>query len=841
MKKNLLLFIHQTLISKGLKPYLLVLFYIVFSISLFAQSNSSASFTLNAPATASNIQWYKDGVAIAGQTAMSYEATMPGVYWVAYDDTCPGLTSAYTIIIENNASSTTTLQGPPAASNYQWIKNGVNLNGQTTANYDLATDTSAVGTYLLSFDNGICTQTFGDIAVYVLIPPCDAGSAAPALATTTFSNLCPATTVDLSGQTAANIPAGSNVLEWHSVAAPTDNTSLIADVSMLGAGTYYAVFHDTANNCYSSASTPVTITTNTCIEPPMGINDIAITNQGEAVSANVLINDNDPQNLPLTLNQTPLSGPSQGSVVLNIDGTYTYTPDPSAIGEDEFCYELMNSFGFTDEACVTIEIIPSENPTTNDPPIAVNDNVETSVDTPVTIAALANDLDPDGNETLVSPTLTGAAANGIVLVNPDGTFSYTSNPGFIGEDTFTYQVCDNASPALCDDATVTIYIQDHPAGNKPPVAVDDAALTMVDVAVAATVADNDYDLDNNTPLIFTVVEQPTSGSLNFLSDGSFDYTPNSSYVGNDYFIYSVCDNANPMLCDTATAMITIEEARLTLNVKVLLEGALWPPGNPSALMRDDLRAQGLIPLQQPYSVAVGDRFEHVQGGNEQTTAAVLNANAATPDAIVDWVFIELRDAIDNTNVIKTISALVQADGDVVAADGQAIELYGLTAPFYLSVKHRNHLGVMTAHTVTAIDREILVDFTTMNNSDLWNHLGYNGYEMITLADGRKALWAGNAKADAKVKYDGSANDRNQILVDMSTYYSQHIEPSFLFPLNYDFAIGYFMGDINMDGKVKYDGTNNDRVVIQAIVVGLYGLNTEYSNNFNNLIEQIPSP
>ncbi|NBB23502.1 hypothetical protein GVN20_29465, partial [Runella sp. CRIBMP] len=93
-------------------------------------------------------------------------------------------------------------------------------------------------------------------------------------------------------------------------------------------------------------------------------------------------------------------------------------------------------------------------------------------------------------------------------------------------------------------------------GNDPPVAVDDANVTKVNVPVSGTVATNDSD-PNNDPLTFTKLTNPTNGTVVFNPNGTYTYTPNNNYAGPDRFIYKVCDNGTPNLCDTATVYITI--------------------------------------------------------------------------------------------------------------------------------------------------------------------------------------------------------------------------------------------------------------------------------------------
>jgi len=280
-----------------------------------------------------------------------------------------------------------------------------------------------------------------------------------------------------------------------------------------------------------------------------------------------------------------------------------------------------------------------------------------------------------------------------------------------------------------------------------------------------------------------------------------------------------------------------------LAVKVLLQGALY--GTSNGLMRDDLRTGGYLPLTEPYTALGGTRFTHVGGGGgETTTTGVLALNAGTPDAIVDWVFVELRSASNPTQVLFTRSALVQRDGDVVdAADGVSPLTYGNSVgqSYFVSVKHRNHLGAMTAAAQLFTVTPKTVDFTTASDADLYDIPGatnYNGVEMVNVTAGAgsvNALWAGNTNADNKVKYQGPANDNSLILAQVIGHPNNTATA-----YNYNFAFGYLNGDVNMDGKVKYQGVGSDPVFIFSNVLGLYSaLNTAALYNYDLLREQLP--
>lgn len=603
------------------------------------------------------------------------------------------------------------------------------------------------------------------------------------------------------------------------------------------------------DSCYEvSNSVHYRVCSNTNL-PPIAVNDIFNTVQDKPVLGSVLTNDRDPEGGPLTVTTTPVTPPSKGTVVLNANGTFVYTPNPGVTGQDVFCYEISDNAGLKSTACVTINIVPATT-VENNKPIAADDATETYLNTVVVIKVKANDVDPDPtgtpNGTLGTPTKLTNPTNGTVVLNPDGTFAYTPSTGFIGKDTFTYSICDNGTPSLCDTATVTITVLPTPlAGNKPPVALDDANTTLMNTPVNGTVATNDFDPDNNTPLTFTRVNAPTNGTVVFNADGSYTYTPTTGFVGSDVFTYKICDSGVPVKCDTATVTLTVlplPVAKLVL--RVLLQGALY--GTSDGLMRDDLRRLNLLPLKEPYTAlndslgALSTRFKHLKGGGELTTAAVFNANVGTGNAIVDWVFVELRSKSDSTVVLQTASGLVQRDGDVVSpTDGvSALTFTGLTSTsYFVSVKHRNHLGVMTSKAIPMTTVGTLVDFTVMDSSNVWNRpniltLNYDGVEMnTTVLPGKKALWAGNAVSDFRLKYDGANTDLtkplNEILVEFSAA-----------SYNFNNGIGYKQGDINMDGKVKYAGANNDIIYIQNNLL-LYRLNSGLLYNFNNMFEQIP--
>ncbi|CAN0603922.1 unnamed protein product, partial [Ectocarpus sp. 12 AP-2014] len=167
-----------------------------------------------------------------------------------------------------------------------------------------------------------------------------------------------------------------------------------------------------------------------------------------------------------------------------------------------------------------------------------------------------NDEDFEGdNQTVTANT---QPANGTVVVNPDGSYTYTPNPGFIGQDTFEYTICDDGNPQACD--TATVYIEVLPQGgpeNEAPIANADTATTPEGTPIDIVVLANDFDPDAD-PITITGTTDPANGTVTINPDGTITYTPDPGFIGEDTFTYTICDDGNPQLCDTATVTVTVQ-------------------------------------------------------------------------------------------------------------------------------------------------------------------------------------------------------------------------------------------------------------------------------------------
>ena len=265
---------------------------------------------------------------------------------------------------------------------------------------------------------------------------------------------------------------------------------------------------------------------------------------------------------------------------------------------------------------------------------------------------------------------------------------------------------------------------------------------------------------------------------------------------NDYGNYLYLDN------------VSLTQNGLKLAVKLMLEG---PYVSATNRMRDDLRTASLIPTTEPYT-ALGFTQASDGGGESLLPAALTNTG---DNAIVDWVLVELRDAVIPSTIVATRAALLQRDGDVVDINGSST--IALLAPstdsYHLAVRHRNHLGAMLG-VPTGLSTNLLtgVDFTDPL-------LPTYGTDARKTVGSTAVLWTGNVLRDTEIKYTGSSNDRDPILIAVGSTTPNNT------------VTGYAGTDANMDGTVKYTGSANDRDPI------LINVGSTTPNNVR--VEQLP--
>lgn len=285
-------------------------------------------------------------------------------------------------------------------------------------------------------------------------------------------------------------------------------------------------------------------------QPPIAVNDSVGTNEDTLLSGNVISNDSDPDNhTPLTASL--VSGVSRGSLSLNANGTFNYTPNADYSGTDTFTYSVQDSLGLASGLASVVLSVTA----TNDAPVAVNDSYTFATGVPFNPAAqgiLTNDTDVDTPAASLQALLVDLPTHGSLTLNADGSFSYTPNAGYAGTDRFTYR----ASDGIGNSNLGTVSLSVTATLNSAPIAANDSVSGNEDTVLTGNVLTNDSDPDNHTPLSATLVTAPSTGSLSFNANGSFTYTPNANANGPDSFTYFTRDSLGAA-SNTATVALTV--------------------------------------------------------------------------------------------------------------------------------------------------------------------------------------------------------------------------------------------------------------------------------------------
>ena len=251
----------------------------------------------------------------------------------------------------------------------------------------------------------------------------------------------------------------------------------------------------------------------------------------------------------------------------------------------------------------------------------------------------------------------------------------------------------------------------------------------------------------------------------------------------------------------------------------------FPPIEPYTDIVDDLNISN---IDTPF-VHVGDGgLEEIDGGG----ASILSIS--TQDAIVDWVFVELRSSTNLDSVITTRAALLQADGDVVDMDG-ASDLSFINAPagpYYVVVRHRNHLGIMSAEAMDLSPIVTEVDFTDPSTPTY----GDNGQINI---GGTMYLWGGDFNSNDRVVYQGPFNDINYlfslVVGDQVDRFldpaSATYDPGYGTPIANWITRGYEQSDIDINAMSIYQGPGNDRQLMLFNTTLSHPLNDGHIANF----------
>ena len=260
--------------------------------------------------------------------------------------------------------------------------------------------------------------------------------------------------------------------------------------------------------------------------------------------------------------------------------------------------------------------------------------------------------------------------------------------------------------------------------------------------------------------------------------------------------------------------------KVNINPQVFLQGPLLNPMT-VGLMNDNLRASSYLPTTSPYADATTVASTVFNTGGTSGTGLAQ-------DDIVDWIWLEIRQANDNTKVVRAQSVLLQRDGDLVGLDGiSTLKINAAPTSYFVVVKHRNHLGAMTS-TVMALSESSTTSVDFKNNA----LLTYGSHARVDTGSGIMALWAGDVNSNSQVRYLGPSNDTNSIKDVILSAVGNATNSNF-YPY-----LGYGNADINMNGQIRYLGPGNDTNTLKDIVLSHPSNGT--LSNFFPFVSQVPN-
>lgn len=279
------------------------------------------------------------------------------------------------------------------------------------------------------------------------------------------------------------------------------------------------------------------------------------------------------------------------------------------------------------------------------------------------------------------------------------------------------------------------------------------------------------------------------------------------------------DPCNPILGPTCIG--------INLAIKVGLQGARIGVSGSDPLLRASLRNYGvnnqqLIPGHEPYEAMAAYTHNGPDGGGtEHLTGADSIAVFGTTgdDAIVDWVFVELHSSTALDSVATSRAGLLQRDGDVVDLDGGNLRFPVAAAnTYYVAIRHRNHLGIMTKEALDLSPTLQSIDFTNPS-------FPVNGtYPQVQLGS-KMYMWCGDLNANGRTVYQGPGND---VLNLFTTVLYDPLNANLL--ANF-ISQGYLMADVNLDGRAIYQGPANDRSMLLLNAILSHPANVNLISNY----------
>ena len=353
-----------------------------------------------------------------------------------------------------------------------------------------------------------------------------------------------------------------------------------------------------------------------------------------------------------------VNGPAHGSLALNPNGSFSYTPAANYAGSDAFSYRANDGTLDSGVTIVSLSVTP-----VNDAPLAVNDRAVVAEDGSVLIDVLANDSDVEGNALGIAAIT--QPVHGSVAIEAD-QLRYTPNANYFGSDSFAYRANDGALDSRLATISITVNpINDAPTTNT--VKLTAMPEDSVRVITQAELLANAQDIDGPVLTAAGLTINSGTGTLTKNGNGTWTYTPASNDDSAANFIYTVTDGTLSASGSATLDLIPVNDAPVLTQLDVAL--------NEAQTLRLDITAS---------DVDAGDTLlyslDKAPTGATLTSGGRLTWTAADGPATVNFI-VRVSDREGATAVRSFNAHVVNVPPQVTATGNPSInagETYVLT-------------------------------------------------------------------------------------------------------------------------------------------------------------------
>ncbi len=649
----------------------------------------------------------------------SFTATVAGTYTYTIPVCAPGQTSnCPTELLVITVTEPTPVNDTASTTKNTTITGNVATNDSNPAGTTYGQPAAQTGATITVNPDGTYSFTATVAGTYsYTIPVCAPGQTSDCptqtLAITvtdpTVPYTAPTTNPDIDA-TNINVPVSGNVSTNDAPGAtygqPAQQTGAAMTVNANGTysfsatipGVYtYLVPACPTGQTTNCPSVPLVITVSDPLKDsnsPVANGDVATVNAGSSVTTKVLANDK-AANPAASLNPASLAivtNGANGTAVVNSDGTITYTPKAGFTGVDEITYKICDNS--TPALCSTAKVVYTVQPVTEPAKtFATDDYNSTPAGSAVTGSVLSNDGNTAG-ETLTATIVSGvSAAEGTLVFNANGTYTFTPAAGFSGPVDVVYTVCSASN--VCAKATLHLVV------NPPEILTPDFNATLINIPVNGSAATNDVVAAGTT------YGQPASisgATIRMNPDGTYSFS--STTPGTYEYLVPVCAKAQTTNCPLFPLVITVTDPNAITNAPIanadVVSVASGSPVTTNVLANDQAANQGGVLVLSTLAITNAPLNGTAKVNADGTITYTPKPGFVGTDVLTYTICDNSQPALCKTaKVYYTVGAT--ASKNVLASDDYAISQGGMVSGNVLGNDKSSTGSALTATAVTNVD------------------------------------------------------------------------------------------------------------------------------------------